>query len=162
MTLPRLRRKTVVYGAAVPLMLLTSSAFGFPWNVDMMWQAALRPFKHEMRLGPPGTLPVVGGELSKDDGGSAPVNPGATPESIETGRQLFEIYCTVCHGADARGNGIVGQKFPFAPTLRQFRPDEYIYDHIREGGAMMPAYAEMLSAREAWAVVHYVRTLEEK
>ena len=164
LSLPRLRCKTVLSLAAIPLtLLLTSSALGFPWNIDMMWQVALRPFKHEMPLPPSGTLPIIGGGLSEDDGGTVAVNPGSTPASIEQGRKLYRIYCAVCHAEDARGGGPVGKKMLMeAPSLRFHRPDKYIFDHIREGGPMMPAYAEMLSIEEAWAVMHYVRTLEEE
>ena len=158
---PRSRRPLLFAAGLAALLLATSAAFGFPWNIDMMWGRALRPFKHEMRLPPPGTLPVVGGNLGKDFGGAEPVNPGATRKTVAQGRELFGIYCAICHGADARGGGPVGRKFMVEPpTLRLFRPDSYIYEHIREGGPFMPPLSEMISAEEAWALVHYVQTLE--
>lgn len=156
------RARLALYSAGGVLVLLlgSSAAFGFPWNMDMVFQAALRPFKHEMRSPAPGTLPVVGGELEWDD--RTVERPGPTPEALAQGKELFGIYCAVCHAADAHGSGIVGVKFPMAaPDLLLDRPPEYIYTRIREGSVFMPSYAEHLSPAESWAVVNYIKSLDE-
>jgi mono/diheme cytochrome c family protein len=76
---------------------------------------------------------------------------------------LYDIYCTVCHGADGRGGGPVGKYFRVVADLTsssiQAYSDGLMYSIIREGGFNMPAYAESLSRQERWAVVRYVRTL---
>ncbi len=126
----------------------------------MVWQPILSPFEQLMFPPPPGTLPVHGGELRMD--GQNLRNPfPATVESLEQGKRLFLIYCAVCHGEDAKGGGTIGDKLLVAgPDLTLRRPDDYIYTHIREGGAFMPSYAESLSPEETWAVVNYVRSLQ--
>ena len=126
----------------------------------MVWQVALRPFDYAMQPPPLGTLPVVGGELQTDERKPLHIVPPAE-SSLEEGRQLYDIYCTVCHGADALGGGPVGVKFPIeAPSLLLERTEEYIYERIRGGSVFMPSYAEQLSPAEAWAVVKYIKSLE--
>ena len=40
-------------------------------------------------------------------------------------------------------------------------PDGYYYDVISVGYGLMPAYAEKLTPEQRWAVVAYVRALQE-
>jgi mono/diheme cytochrome c family protein len=138
----------------------TGLVFAWPWSVDMVWQPILSPFEQLMFPPPPGTLPVHGGELRMD--AQELRNPfPATSESLEQGKQLFLIYCAVCHGEDAKGGGTIGDRLLVAGTdLTLRRPDDYIYTHIRAGGPIMPGYAESLSPEETWAVVNYVRSLQ--
>ena len=87
-----------------------------------------------------------------------------TPSSIETGKRLYQIYCALCHGPDAKGGGPVATKFVPPPDLtldifRQ-RTDGFIYATIRDGGALMPGQAEALSPRERWDIVNYIRSLQ--
>jgi mono/diheme cytochrome c family protein len=93
-----------------------------------------------------------------------PVRP--TAGSVEHGRQLFLIYCAVCHGPDARGMGPVAPKFIPPPdlTLPMFREraDGFIYGTIRSGGALMPPFAEVLSPDERWDLVNFIRSLQRQ
>jgi mono/diheme cytochrome c family protein len=41
---------------------------------------------------------------------------GAANAEPVTGKQLFNSYCALCHGADAKGGG------PFAPQLKKWPP----------------------------------------
>ncbi len=53
--------------------------------------------------------------------GGARKNPvPSTPESIAKGSALFVIYCTPCHGASGKGDGLVAAKFvpPAGPHQR--------------------------------------------
>ncbi len=89
-----------------------------------------------------------------------------TDASIENGKWLFQIYCALCHGPDAKGGGPVAAKFIPPPdlTLEIFRQrtDGFLYSTIRDGGALMAGEAEALSARERWDVVNYLRVLQGK
>ena len=104
--------------------------------------------------------------LSRDEAGERLKNPlPASPETLARGRLLYEIYCLVCHGASGAADGAVGKKFDFPipaladPAVAE-RPDGYVYGTIREGGFIMPKYAEVMSPEERWAVVHYLRRLQ--
>jgi len=88
----------------------------------------------------------------------------ATSGSIARGRELFQIYCTACHGQQAKGKGPVGVKMTIPPTdltsaSVQAWTDGYLYGTIRYGGVAMPSFAASLSAPETWAVVNYLRSL---
>jgi mono/diheme cytochrome c family protein len=130
------------------------------------------------RYGPPNSVPVASpGEkwepsIPKTDAalrawGDTMVNPLAASDAVvERGAEVFQTYCAVCHGVGAEGDGpLVGPgKLPFANNLllpvTQERTDGYIYALIRVGRGLMPSYAR-IPPSERWAVVHYVRHLQQ-
>jgi mono/diheme cytochrome c family protein len=93
-----------------------------------------------------------------------PLSP--TLETLERGKKLFEVFCIVCHGERAEGNGsIVGPNlFPAPPSLHTSQAraflDGRIYHVITKGQNKMPSYADRLEPEERWSVVHYVRALQ--
>lgn len=109
------------------------------------------------------------------DGKLAPY--ALTRETLALGKQKFEIYCAVCHGHAADGNGILkarGAVEPESPggpvslgtianlhqeTIRKY-PNGQIYDTIRHGAKTMGAYGDKLNPEERWAVVAYLRALQ--
>ena len=40
------------------------------------------------------------------------------------------------------------------------QPDGYLYMYMRHGGAVMPSYGNALSKRDAWDVVHWIRSMQ--
>ncbi len=94
-----------------------------------------------------------------------PIPP--TAKSIKTGKQLFTILCTPCHGFEGRGDGVVGNKFvlqPFDLTSDEVkaRSDAFIWSQMTFGGVVMPVYANDLSPEERWHVLNYVRQVLQK
>lgn len=97
---------------------------------------------------------------------------------LARGRERFDIYCSVCHGVTGNGLGPVGQQWSYPiPTYHQdqYRPggekgqDGYLFHVIRNGvpnapgvqpPMKMPAYADRVSERDAWAIVAYIRALQ--
>lgn len=98
---------------------------------------------------------------------------------IERGRERFNIYCSVCHGYEADGQGMVGQRWstpvanlhdPKYLDAAQFQgQDGYVFNVIRHGVPFpnpkneplrMPAYGHSINEADAWAIVAYVRTLQ--
>lgn len=101
---------------------------------------------------------------------------------IERGQNRFNIYCAACHGMAGDGKGMVGQQWSYPlpsfhdekyivksadPAVPQWR-DGYLFNTARYGvwspdGTQnkMPGYAHALDAHDAWAVIAYVRTLQE-
>jgi len=156
-------------GSAASLLLIgVSLAYGWPWSPDMDKQPSVRPQEAPL-LPPPASVPRQGREPQMDRVKAGerlrnPVEP--TTASVENGRRLFLIYCTLCHGPDAKGGGPVAQKFIPPPdlTLDLFRQrtDGFLYATIRDGGALMPGQGEALSPRERWDVVNYLRVLQGK
>ena len=83
------------------------------------------------------------------------------------GERLFVVYCTPCHGASGKGDGLVATKFVppadlTSADLQKARTDGYWQSYLSVGGAIMPSYAEALSPVERWHVVNYLRTLAQK
>ncbi len=127
------------------------------------------------RRPPAGTVPVG---APTDDFGAGPeearragevwVNPSpATPATVARGEKVFRAWCACCHGAGARGDGAVTKRgFPPPPTL--FRPearalrDGEILHVITHGRKDMPAHAGLVAVEDRWAVIRYVRTLQER
>lgn len=100
---------------------------------------------------------------------------GDGEDQVKLGQTIFGINCQPCHGPEGKGGGPVTQndpaqniaRFPVpAPMLSgpgaitPIRSDGYIYGTIRNGGAVMPAHAVMLTDKERWSVVSYIRSLE--
>jgi len=141
-----------------------ATVLAFPWGQDMVRSRAVRP-QTQMLVPPPNTLGVGHPRIvDRADADKQLTNPiAASKEVLEQGRALFDSLCSVCHGADGRKVGPVGQNFrtiaDLSTTEIQAYSDGRIYNIIREGGMNMPGYAETLSPRERWAVVHFVRSL---
>lgn len=119
-----------------------------------------------------------------------------TPELIARGQERFNIYCSVCHGYNGNGNGMVGQRWT-GNTVANFHDPKYTNpsepDHKGDDGfffftAMngvpgpegyitpsdseelkaqklinnkMPPYRHALTERDAWAIVSYIRVLQQ-
>lgn len=109
------------------------------------------------------------------DGGNVNTPYGHDAAQVALGQKIFAINCQPCHGAEGKGGGPVTHnnpeqkiaRFPVpAPMLSgpgnvsTLRSDGYIYLTIRNGGAVMPAHAVMLTSKERWSVVSYIRSLE--
>lgn len=135
---------------------------------DMAEQPSIKPQEQPLEP-PPGSVPAEGRErrMSRMEAAEKLVSPvKPTPASIENGKRLFQIYCALCHGPDAKGGGPIAAKFIPPPdlTLELFkqRTDGFLYATIRDGGALMPAQGEGLSREERWDVVNYLRSLQRR
>ncbi len=149
------------------LCFCVTLVFALPWTRDMYNFPSLWPYEREMPLPPEGTLPVSGGHLpmSRAETGELLQNPvPSTSESIAQGQELYQIYCAVCHGSGAKGDGPAAAKLSVPPPdlTTEFmleRTDGFIYGTIRYGGVLMPALGSSLSETETWAIVNYLRSL---
>lgn len=91
--------------------------------------------------------------------------PEITQELLRRGRQRFDIYCSVCHGRDGFGEGMVVQSgYPAPPSLHSDRlrqaPDRHLLRVITQGLGKMPPYGSMVSPKDSWAIIAYVRALQ--
>lgn len=87
--------------------------------------------------------------------------------AMETGRELYGIYCAICHGASGNGKGVVAQErygYPTIASLLQTRimelPDGDIFNTITHGKNTMGAYGYKIRTEDRWKVVLYVRALQ--
>jgi mono/diheme cytochrome c family protein len=156
---------------AVVLLLTPVLAQAWPWSDDMANQVSIKPQESVdlknpgMRPYPKHSVPVSGtSSLVKDQAAAEKqVNPiPADEKSVALGGRLFQIYCTPCHGYGGKGDGLVGAKlilkpFDLTADLTRGRSDGFIWGYMTFGGAVMPSYANDLSANERWNVINYVR-----
>lgn len=89
-----------------------------------------------------------------------------TTEVLETGQDLFQIYCAACHGMAGYSTSYIATRMLLlrpaslhSERLRQMPPSHF-YNVISQGYGLMPSYANQLGERERWAVVAYVQALQ--
>ncbi|HUG39373.1 MAG TPA: cytochrome c [Longimicrobiales bacterium] len=88
---------------------------------------------------------------------------------LARGEHVYLSYCSVCHGSRGEGNGPIvdpaAGKFPLGPSLTipttVGRSDGYIYAVVKAGRGLMPSYRR-IPPRDRWAVVSYLRQLQEQ
>ena len=121
----------------------------------------------------------VGFKTGKDvDGNWLEKIPDAAKPSmtlVRLGKEKYDIHCSVCHGDYGNGMGVTA-KFGIAPRnlsdasqsgtyLESAAPwtDGQIYHAISMGSAsgIMLGLNDRLSPRERWAIVLYVRALQD-
>jgi len=105
-----------------------------------------------------------------------PPEPAMTMESVKKGRLAYErMGCTACHGAAGNGRGPVASDLadddghPIRPadlttsTWKGGCQGEDLYRRIMTGldGTPMPSFEKQLLPDEAWALVHYIQTLDQ-
>lgn len=100
------------------------------------------------------------------------VNPyPITASGLERGKELYVIYCGVCHGEKADGAGYLvredGGVYPAQPA--NFLLPDFVsasegryYHSIMYGKNVMGGYSDKLSYEERWQVIHYIRALQAK
>lgn len=89
-------------------------------------------------------------------------------KSLEKGKELWIIYCGICHGDKAGGNGYLARedgKYPAQPAnllLDAFVNDNNgrLYHAIMYGKNVMGGYSDKLSYQERWDVIHYIRSCQ--
>lgn len=134
-----------------------------------------------MRQAPQGT--VAHGHLNEsdhlhqgklEDGSWAITLPDdvvAEEETMAVGKAQFEIYCAPCHGLTGDGVGMVHQRaqqlggwVPPSDLHQEYireMPAGQIVHSIKNGIRNMPAYGAQIEAKERWAIVLYIRALQQ-
>ena len=74
-----------------------------------------------------------------------------THETVERGRDRFNVYCAPCHGRTGEGNGMIVQRgYKQPPSLHDPRlraaAAGYFYDVMTHGFGQMPDYAAQIHA----------------
>ena len=96
-------------------------------------------------------------------------------ELVQAGQKYFGIYCSVCHGMNGAGNGLVNRRArkilaatwipPSSLHQETLYPDKYpdgkLFSTISNGIRKMPGYAAQIKVRDRWAIVAYVRALQK-
>lgn len=91
------------------------------------------------------------------------------PIGADRAARLYFAFCATCHGVDGRGSWraalfLVRPGNLADPARLRERPDTYLFDLIKHGGAPigrpgMPAFGSTLSDDDIRLLVRYVRRL---
>lgn len=99
---------------------------------------------------------------------SKTIKVSGLPESkkdIEKGKELFGIYCAICHGEKGNGQGnlVKREKFLGVPSYaaREVTPGS-VFHVITYGLNSMGPHLNQLSQEERWQVVDYVLKLKSE
>ena len=96
-------------------------------------------------------------------------------ELVREGQKHFGIYCSVCHGLNGGGNGLVNRRAqkiladtwipPSVLNADNLYADKYpdgkMFSTISNGIRKMPGYAGQIKTKDRWAIVAYVRALQQ-
>ena len=149
------------------------------WWAQMKQQPAVQALESEPMLPPEGSVPVQG--ISLRIGADNPLfanpmhssearallNPvAASEESIARGKEVYTIYCQLCHGADgmAAHTNPVARRLaesgapPFPLSTSVAYTDGMLFTKILYGKPLMPGYPQ-ISPEDRWNVVNYLRVL---
>lgn len=148
-----------------------------PFNDDMVHNQ----LKPGMVVRPPVPGTVAKGDLyienveSKEDALNLKNPKKADALSVERGKRLFAVNCYSCHGIPRKEGwqpGPVGKYLP-GPNLADAlydtddsdgssRSDGNIFGTIYFGNLIMPRVGWKLRSTEAWDVINYIRSVQNK
>jgi mono/diheme cytochrome c family protein len=145
----------------IPL-LLTYDVVRIPWVNTMKDSVAVGAQEGPRRAAPAESIPIQGPVLIAGQPASEPLP--ATDASLERGKILFGINCSMCHGLKGDlQDAEVGKYFPEIPALIgdqvQSLSDQQIFLTITNGRNRMPSLAENLTPGDTWDIINYVRSL---
>lgn len=176
------------------VLLIGVCLLGGACRRDMQDQPKMKPYRESTFFGdglssrPPveGTIPrgylrsdkeYYTGKKSVSPGSTASPSTNAYPDDMETfpfpitadtverGRERYEIFCSVCHGTTGYGDGmIVRRGFRQAASFHEDRlrqaPVGHFFDAITNGWGAMPSYASQVPVQDRWAIIAYIRALQ--
>jgi mono/diheme cytochrome c family protein len=87
-------------------------------------------------------------------------------EVVQRGRERYNIFCSACHGFTGNGDGmIVRRGFRRAASFNDDRlreaPVGHFFDAMTNGWGAMPSYAPQIAVQDRWAIIAYIRALQE-
>ncbi|MBI5885692.1 MAG: c-type cytochrome [Deltaproteobacteria bacterium] len=146
------------------LIALPAAAFAMPWTMDMFDQPSHKAQEEPYPAIPDGSVPTNADPVIKDRGAAARLkNPVPTSDaSIMRGKERYETFCLICHGATGVGDGPVGQKYVTPADLSddyvQSKPDGDIFYTIKYGGlAIMPSHGDSVAPEDRWHIINYIK-----
>ena len=134
-----------------------------------------------MAMTPNGSVPYYyaryRGRTYQEQPGKLPRNPFPITEAgLAHGKELYVIYCGICHGEKGDGLGyLVAKKILLRGLLQVYirlllqtlcwtplsiHHVGRFYHGIMYGKNVMGSYADKLSYQERWEVIHYIRSLQ--
>lgn len=87
------------------------------------------------------------------------------PVSESKGKEIYTKLCWSCHGDAGKGDGPASANLKIKPadfTSEEFlkQTDGAVFYKISEGRGNMASYKNLLSAKQRWQTINYLRTLK--
>ena len=84
---------------------------------------------------------------------------------LDRGEERYNIYCAPCHDRTGTGRGMVVQRgYRQPPSFHEDRlraqAAGHFFDVMTNGFGAMPDYRTVISPRDRWAIVAYIRALQ--
>lgn len=90
-----------------------------------------------------------------------------TEANVANGKEMYDIYCAICHGAKGDGNGPLSERekimgIPGFDDQNRNMTEGDIYWVMYYGLNNMGSYASQTTTKERWQIIHYIETLQDK
>ncbi len=92
-----------------------------------------------------------------------------TEDGLERGKELYEIFCGICHGNKGDGNGVIYENGAYPAKPANFLQEAWVdttsgayYHAIMHGKNVMGRYNDKVSYEERWQIIHHIRALQAK
>lgn len=136
-----------------------------PYNPHKMTMRV--PAANTVRRTESGLLPYRVPKDSLDFASKYVKNPLDSTEAIlAEGHDLFNTFCSACHGENGDGQGLVGQRIKGVPSYKVGRVSEvsegHIFHVITYGKGRMGAHGSQISQEDRWKIVRYVQKLQSQ
>ena len=102
------------------------------------------------------------------DAAAKKANPvKSSPESISSGKALWNQHCSSCHGKSGMGDGTKAAQLKTQPedltsAKMQSQSDGSLFYKTQEGRGDMPSFKKKLpDPNDIWDLVNYMRTLKK-
>jgi mono/diheme cytochrome c family protein len=87
--------------------------------------------------------------------------------AADSGKVIYMKICSVCHGNSGKGDGIAAAGLSVKPANHtadnvQLQTDGSLYYELTNGHAPMPAYKTVLTDKQRWWLICFIRTLNPK
>jgi mono/diheme cytochrome c family protein len=85
----------------------------------------------------------------------------------DSGKILYGKICNVCHGNSGKGDGVAAAGLSVRPADHtsanvQLQTDGSLFYELSNGHAPMPAYKDVLTPKQRWSLINYIRVLGKK
>ena len=162
--------RRLAFAVATLALLASCSQGAYPGDIfpEMHHQASYRRLEPRRLAAPPDAVPINGGHVPYTfDEATQLSNPvPRSSQSVAQARDLYGVNCTMCHGQAGHGDGVIAAYFKsagrvppadFTSERVRSRTDGQLYWLVSNGIGGMPAFRELLTDDQRWALIYFIR-----